>query len=445
MGVLDFLFEGKAPPSVTTYGTSTTSMPQWMSDYMQGIVARANAVAGEGYQTYQGPRIADFNQDQQGGFDLTRANLGSYIPGMDLAESFETQAGGMSGLAAAAPYLQQASQTFPGAVDQYMNPYEEDVINKAKLDASNYYSDVLTPQLNAQFTAAGQYGSSQHEREALRAADKLTQGLQATSLAARAQGFDTAGQLFGQDMSRLGALGQTAGQLTGQDAAIKGSAGRDLASLAEARSKLGYADAAALSGVGAQQQAMDQSHLNLAYGDFQNQRDYDRQQVDWLNQIARGLPNPGSTTSTTNTGPMGNQYSPSTASSILGALSAIKGLWSPNEDGSDASWGDIWGDVKGWWDKTWGSGGGGGDTPMGEENDGWGMNFGFAEGGKVGALTDMMRKLESKATRPTFYVDTPARVRAYQMNPARIVRQMSYATSQPERDLAREFAYADVE
>ena len=58
MAVLDFLFEGKPPKAVTTYGQTVTDVPKWLSDYTQGLIARANAIAAEPYQAYGGPRIA---------------------------------------------------------------------------------------------------------------------------------------------------------------------------------------------------------------------------------------------------------------------------------------------------------------------------------------------------------------------------------------------------
>ena len=45
--VTDFLFEGKPPKSVTTYGQTIENVPKWMSDYTQGLIARANAAAAE--------------------------------------------------------------------------------------------------------------------------------------------------------------------------------------------------------------------------------------------------------------------------------------------------------------------------------------------------------------------------------------------------------------
>ena len=404
MGVLDFLFEGKPPPSVTTYGNSTESIPKWMSDYTQGIISRANSIAGEGYQTYGGPRIADFTQDQNRGFDLTRQNVGSYRPGMDLARSFEEQAGETSAVGAASPYVSRAAQTFPEARAAYMDPYTDDVINRAELDANRFYSESIAPQLNKQFTAAGQYGSSQHEREAMKAARDLSEGLQSTSLAARSRGFETAGSLFNQDASRQGALASTVGNLTAQDAAIKGQAGRDIAALEQARYGLGAADAASIGAIGDQQQQMDQANLDLAYQDFQAQRDYPREQVDWLNALIHGMPY-DRTTSSTNKAPLaGAQYGPSTASSILGLISAVKGMGT--DDSGDFSWGNIFGSGNSGNNGSWGGWGGsssGERYPWDERTGGtdWGGGFGWADGGRVNteSLDEMMAHLRAKSRR----------------------------------------------
>ena len=56
----DFLFEGRPPKSVTTYGQTIKDVPKWLSDYTQGLIARANQAAAEPYIPYGGPRIAPF-------------------------------------------------------------------------------------------------------------------------------------------------------------------------------------------------------------------------------------------------------------------------------------------------------------------------------------------------------------------------------------------------
>jgi hypothetical protein len=405
MSVLDFLFEGKPPPSVTSYGSSTTSIPKWLSDYTQGVIARGNAIAGEGYQPYQGPRIADFTTDQQKGFDLTRQNVGSYVPGMDMAQSFEEQAAGSTGMGAANPFLQRAGQAFPEAREAYMDPYIQDVINKSELDARRFYNEDINPKLNNQFTAAGQYGSTAHMREAERAARELTEGLQTNSLAARSTGYKTAGDLFGADATRFGQLGETAGKLAGMDSENLSQIGRDTANMASARYGLASKDAGALGDIGEQQRKMDQANYDTAYGDFQAQRDYPREQVDWLNKLIKGTEH--DTTSTeTKKGPVpGLDYGPSGAESIGSFLATLKGMGT--KDG-DFSWGNIFGSGggdsgdSGVWDEKWP------DLPV--DPGSWeipgsahGGLIHYAGGGRVNteALDSMLTQLRTRAEEPS--------------------------------------------
>jgi hypothetical protein len=404
MGVLDFLFEGTPPASVTTYGGSTTSIPKWLSDYTQGVIARGNAVAGEGYQAYGGPRIADFSPTQQQGFDLTRQNVGSYQPGMDMARSFEEQAGNTSTLGAAQPYLDRAGRSFNEARDEYMNPYIDDVVKKAELDARRSYDEVFAPKIQNQFTAAGQYGSTAHMREAARAARELTEGLQTSSQQARAGAYDEAGKLFGADATRQAGLGETAGQLSIADAGIKSQAGRDLSALAQQQHELGAADATAIGAVGQQERALDQANLDLAHKDFEEQRDYPREQVDWMSNLVKNVPYDQSTTHT-NTGPMANlDYGPSGGESIASLLATIKGM------GTGANGDFAWGNILG--------GGGGGthvdpssipnnfpdlpgqappiDIPMSHGG------YVYADGGRVdtGAIDEMLAQLRARSSMP---------------------------------------------
>ena len=84
----DFLFEGRPPQSVTTYGQTVENIPKWMSDYTQGLIARANAAAAEPYIPYGGPRIAGFSPEEQASFGLTEANIGAYQPYLEAGAAF---------------------------------------------------------------------------------------------------------------------------------------------------------------------------------------------------------------------------------------------------------------------------------------------------------------------------------------------------------------------
>jgi len=325
MGVLDFLFEGKPPKSTTTYGESIQGIPTWLSDYTQGLIAKANAVGAEGYQQYGGPRIADFTPEQKQAFAMTQQGIGGYKPGIDQAGALTQMAGQAAPLTAAAPYLQKAGEDFTGSnVNQYMDPYVGNVIDRAQQVAQRNYDENVMPSISSKFVRSGQYGSSAHEREALKAARDLTEGLQGQSLAALSSAYGQAGSLFNQDATRQAGLAGTVGNLVGQQGNLQLQAGSQLGALSELGQNLGIKDSAALEAVGATQQGQTQKSLDTAYTDFQNQTNFPKQNLDWLASIVRGLPAPSSTT-TSSTGPA-SVYQPSPLSQLASIGSTIYGL-----------------------------------------------------------------------------------------------------------------------
>jgi len=342
-GVASFLFEGKPPPSVTTYGSSSSNIPAWMEDYNKGLIARANTIAAEPYQAYGGPRLAGFSPDTENAFAMTRTAANSYqaplAQALGLTES--ATAPGAGGLATAQPYMTQAAQNFPGAVSQYMDPYVQNVIDRSKLEARRFYDESLDPSLTNKFTAAGQYGSSAHEREANRAARDITEGLQSNANSALSTAYTNAGQMFGQDQSRQLGVAQLAGQLGTQDQSAKLAAGQQLGALGQMQQQLGITGASALDTIGTKQQQQQQANLDLAYQDFLKQTQYPRQTVDWLSSVIRGMPAPVSST-TTATGPA-SAVGPSPLAQIGSAATGIAGLakifkdWNTSKSSDESS------------------------------------------------------------------------------------------------------------
>lgn len=323
MGVLDFLFEGKPPPSVTTYGSSSTTMPTWYTDYMQGIIGKANIVASEGYQPYQGQRIAGFNQDQNRAFDMTRSNVGAWQPALAGANVFSNQAGNTDAVTAAQPYTSAASGTTYGNITPYMNPYVENVIDRAGTLAGREYNENIRPALESQFTRAGSYGSVAHQREADRAARDLAEGLQGQAQSALGTAYDKAGEQYQADASRMAGLAGTVGNLALGTGNLKLGASQQMADMAKLKHMLGLSDTATLQGIGQQQQDQTQKNLDLARGDFEAQRDYPRQMVDWLNSVLRGM-EPPKTITETKQGPLPNsKYGPS----LIDQLGQLASIW----------------------------------------------------------------------------------------------------------------------
>jgi hypothetical protein len=115
MGMLDFLFQGSPPASVTTYGETTSNVPTWYSDYTQGLISKANAIAAEPYQPYNQARIAGFDPLQTQAYNQAGTLSGQYQPLLDQSKNAIYNAGMGSSVSAASPYIQQALQ---------FNPYE---------------------------------------------------------------------------------------------------------------------------------------------------------------------------------------------------------------------------------------------------------------------------------------------------------------------------------
>jgi len=315
MPVNDFLFEGRPPPSVTTYGQTIDSMPKWLSDYTQGLVARANAIAAEPYQPYGGPRIADFSPDEMAGFGMTRANIGAYQPYMDAAGATLT-----GGLDMTADHLASGTRDFTSSVGDYMDPFIGHVLSRQQELSNRNLQENLIPQLQNTFTRAGHFGSDRMMDLAGRTFRDVGENLQREQLGALSQAYNQAGQLFGADRARdLQAAGISA------ETGIQGA--RELGALGRMASQMGFGDAAALEAIGRTNRGLTQDSLNLAYQDFLQQRNYPRETIDWMSSVIRGLPY-DQARQTTNYGPIaGLDYGASGASQLAGLISTGLGAY----------------------------------------------------------------------------------------------------------------------
>jgi hypothetical protein len=466
MGVLDFLFQGSPPASVTTYGETTSNVPTWYSDYTQGLISKANSIAAEPYQPYGQPRIAGFDPAQTAAYNQTMGLQGQYQPFLDKSSNAIYNAGEGSSLQAAQPYINQALQYNPltaasgsigqagalinqgygdtsslaqpyfnqsqaytqqaaqgtagladpymqqasqlstqgaqtglGGIQDYMNPYTDQVVNRiGELGARNLRENLL-PNIQDRAIQAGTFGGSRSGEAIGRALRDTQESTLAQQSAALQQGYTQAGsqlqadkarQLqaaqqqagfgqqtaglsgadqqrllaagqqqaalgqataglegadlarYGQAGSQMGALGQMQGNLAGaagtqnlqaaqqmgtlsnQDFARLLQSGQAMGALGQQTQQLGMQNIGALEAAGAGQQQQEQRSLDQSYQDFLNQRDYDRNNIAFLNASVRGLTVPTSTT-TESTGPA-SVYQPSPLSQFGSALATGYGL-----------------------------------------------------------------------------------------------------------------------
>jgi hypothetical protein len=234
-------------------------------------MTRGTTASNTAYQPYQGQRVADFSPLQQQGFQGVQ-NLG-VSPLMQPATGL-TGAAGLGGLGAGQQYTQQA--TSPGAMQAYMSPYMQNVVDWQKQQVINDYGRQL-PGQQAAATRAGAFGGSRQaivESEAQRNLQNQLGGIQA-------QGTQ---QAFDQANKNL----QFGSQLGLQGLGLAGQMGQQFGQLGQTAFGQQAAAAQAQQSAGAVQQAQQQDQLNKRYEEFMQQKYYPQEQLQFLSSLLRG-------------------------------------------------------------------------------------------------------------------------------------------------------------
>jgi hypothetical protein len=307
--------------TITT--TSAASLPEWYNQYAQNLLGRGYAVTSEPYQAYGAPRVAGFSGDQQQAFNLTRQNVGSFQPffqqgAQTLAQSAQGSAG-----AQAQPFLQQGTQTFPQAAQSYMNPYVNAVVDNVGTLAARNLRENLLPAVNRTFVGGGTFGGSRSAEFTNRAVRDTNEAAMRQQSELLRQGYTDAANIFNQDAGRALQAGNVAGNLGVSDLYRQMQTGQMQANLGRDLQTMNAADAAALSGIGQQQQNLAQTSANLAFEDFQRQRDFPFTQVQRLAGLGSNLRVPESRTTTE---PAPNQTA-ANIGAILSGIGSIGGLF----------------------------------------------------------------------------------------------------------------------
>ena len=343
MALTDFLSNGQIPAgSAAMSKTSQTILPDWYTNYAMQVLANQNAASTMPYTPYAGPRVAEFSPTQQASFDLTGQAANAYQPALGQATQATQNAMQQPGaLNVAQPYLGGAAQTAPGVVQQYMNPYQDAVVNRiADLGVRNLNEKIM-PGIEGRYIASGQLGFGGRQpgagtpsgmmTDTARAVRDVSDDILGQQSAALQAGYTGALGAAQTDLSRMGQLAQTAGNLGYQQNAQQLAGAEQLAGLGAQAQQLGLTGAGALGQVGALQQGQAQKNIDTAYADFLRQQGYPQEQINNMlttfNGIKAGVP-----TATTEEGIVPTnyapQYKPGTAETIAGAISGIGGILS---------------------------------------------------------------------------------------------------------------------
>lgn len=291
-GVLDFLTQNTDPSATSSYSQNSTQLPPWYQDYTQQILNNAQQYAQQGYQQYQGPRIAATDKASQDAYAQSQV-----LPGQTAATSTTAQnlikgaANVPSASQASNPYLNAATDPAYNAVGAYMNPYTQNVTTANANLANQNLTEKVLPALQDQFTAAGNItgGSTREADMAARAARDNSQALYNANAGALQSGYQGAlGAAQNQQNLNLNA-GQTAGQMAT-------SSLNNQVNVGTALQNANVNGAGAIAGAtnnenayGQQNQGQVQSNYNLAYQDFLNQQNYPMQKVQALQTGLNGI------------------------------------------------------------------------------------------------------------------------------------------------------------
>jgi hypothetical protein len=332
MSVTDFLYNGKPPPSVNTYGSTTNSVPQWLSDSVQGTFAKANAVAGQPYQPYVDKsghplqRVAAPNDAMKSGWATTMAGADSYKPEYGMAAQSINGTMDDSALGVAKPYLDDAAKGWDSnAANQYMSPYIDSVVNRIGDLGNRNLTEKILPGINDDFIRAGQYGSTPMMETVGRGIRDTQESISAAQSNALNTGYTGAQSAFQADKSREAGIGQVAGNFSSADTTNQLATGAAQMKLGTANQTAAVTSGAAQEAVGNSQRAIDQQNLDVAHQDFMDAKNYPIDMLKLVSGVQNGAPNVGGTTYTTKTGPA-DVYQPSGLAQVAGAAALANGI-----------------------------------------------------------------------------------------------------------------------
>ena len=314
-------------PNPVATGATESTVSNWAAPVVGGIVNAAVDVAGNPYQVYGGQTVAGPSDLQNKAFsgiqNLTRPNTSQANAATNLQNTYQsaTTQPAYSGTTFTSNTSGINDQFGSGNLTNYMNPYLQNILNP-QLEEARRQSQITQNQNNAQMTQAGAFGGG---RQAILNAE--TQRNLGTNLAnITGKGYENAyTQALGQynaDQNRLLDALKSKEQ-SGQFGAQQGlNYLKEAADLAQNQGTFGnqladrnLAVNLRQADLGNIQRDIEQQGLTSDYNMFKEQRDYPKNQIDWLNSVIKQYP-----MTTTNT--YGEPTS--AANSILGgALSGV--------------------------------------------------------------------------------------------------------------------------
>jgi hypothetical protein len=286
-----------ASPAPTQYQEYRTGFAEEIAPYAQNLLGKAEAYTDpelNPYMQYMGDRVAQFTPLQQQSYQ--NAGLMQAAPQLKDASALAGTAG-LGALNTQYTYDPYKAQQFTGqAVQDYMNPYMQNVVERQQADAQRQ-SQIAGQAQGAQAARSGAFGGS---------GDYLMRGQAAGNLARQkgdiqAQGLNNAYTQAMNQFNTSQGQNQAAAQLNAQQQQFGAGLGlQGLQTANQAATNLAnigqtqYGQNMGILGMqnqfGGQQQQQVQNVLNNQYGDFLNAQNYPYKQMGFMSDMIRGLP-----------------------------------------------------------------------------------------------------------------------------------------------------------
>ena len=308
---------GGGQPTQTT--NVNTNVPEYARPYVENMLEAGqrqlfntdgNTITG--FREYQ-PYSTDPTKYFAGPSSLQTSTYGE-ASGMQTPQGYApAQAtaamSGLGGLTAGTNFQRMATNPF--AVQSFMSPYSQNVIDVEKMAAVRDYEKAM-PTLAAQAVRQGAFGGSRSAIERSEAQRALGSRLGEIQARGTQSAYDKAMQnmQFGSTLGLQG-LGQatqaasTLGQLSGAEQQS------DLA-------RMGFQNQ-----LGQQQQQFQQGIINQAIQDYATQQQYPIMQLGVMSNLLRGLPMQSSSTQMYQAQPSGAQQALGMGLGALGAYKAF--------------------------------------------------------------------------------------------------------------------------
>tara|TARA_R100000908_G_scaffold57055_1_gene32706 strand:- start:5307 stop:8207 length:2901 start_codon:yes stop_codon:yes gene_type:complete len=262
------IFSPQFPSQPTPAGATvaTTQFPTELAPFIKDILEKAKAQQSDAsYQAYTGPQLAQFSDREKAAMDAIM-NQASGLAGTDVAQ--------------AAPYFTGAKtaveglgQQFTGdTAQQYMNPYQQAVVDQAKAKAVEDYESRIAPEIAAQAVASQPFGGS---RQA------IAEGMARQDLTDKLTEIQERGSADAFNQGRAAFEAQKAREL---------QQGQQFAQLGQTIPQQALKDLAIQQGVGQQERQQEQIGLDLAKGQFMEEREYPSRALQEYSAIVRGFP-----------------------------------------------------------------------------------------------------------------------------------------------------------